>query len=913
MSARQFVKVLVVVVAGFFPFAVFGQGIQQSGSVTPNTATIWSSTGVVKGGVTATDSPLTTFGVTRENADAICVSSARQSAAGRNQLCFLASTTGPAKISLQNYGTAAPQNLQFVINGTPVTIPTGGSGFVQYTGSLASGHMPCFSGTAGLVADCGVGAVAGTQYGLAYYTAADAISSTIAGTNGQIPVAATGGAPVFRSLSGDIGSITSGGAVTITSVNGIPFNTTYTANGVLVANGSSAFTSITTANVGYCLLSQGLSSNPIWASCASGAGSAGGANTQVQFNNSTALGGSANLTWVSPTLTIGVAGSTTGKLTMAGDQSGTSNVTIQNPAIGSGYNFNLPATAGLAGQPMISAGGGTAPMTFGTLGIFGGGTNCNAASGTCLDNITGFSSTGFISRTGSGTYAFSLTIPVSSGGTGLASGNSGGILYYSGTGTLASTATLTQYGLVYGGGLGSSPVATAAGTNGQIPVAVTGGAPSFTTLSGDITTVTNAGVVTIANSAISNAKLANAAAYTLKGNFTGSSAAPQDSTMGALTNKASPAGGDYLLITDNAAGGQLKYATVSSVASAGSVASINSQTGAITFNAGITNSSTTFYADPAYSGFALQNCTIAVSAAASALTIALKDNGGNNPSSSSPCNVNFRNVTGTVGSTTALQVTSASSLVVSSGSTLGVTSSTAFRLWVVGFNDGGTFRLGVINCAISGGVFGLTEGIPASSTAEGGAGGADNAGVFYTGTAVLSKAYRILGFIEWGASGLTAGTWTTTNLVTVQAFGAGIKKPGDVVQRKFVTTSSATTTSSSTFQNTNVSTGSVALTSAANYWVGRAQADLFVNASNASAIGSVFRDSTNLNVQATGYAGSSTVIAAASWIFTDAPNTTGGNTYMVKLRNNDNVSSVTIAVATGGASYGTIQVEEIMR
>lgn len=42
--------------------------------------------------------------------------------------------------------------------------------------------------------------------------------------------------------------------------------------------------------------------------------------------------------------------------------------------------------------------------------VSSGGTNCSAASGTCLDNITGFASTGFLTRTGSGTYAFqSLT------------------------------------------------------------------------------------------------------------------------------------------------------------------------------------------------------------------------------------------------------------------------------------------------------------------------------------------------------------------------------------------------------------------------------------------------------------------------------------------------------------------------
>jgi hypothetical protein len=35
-----------------------------------------------------------------------------------------------------------------------------------------------------------------------------------------------------------------------------------------------------------------------------------------------------------------------------------------------------------------------------------GGTNCSVASGTCLDNITGFASTGFLKRTGAGTYSF---------------------------------------------------------------------------------------------------------------------------------------------------------------------------------------------------------------------------------------------------------------------------------------------------------------------------------------------------------------------------------------------------------------------------------------------------------------------------------------------------------------------------
>lgn len=47
----------------------------------------------------------------------------------------------------------------------------------------------------------------------------------------------------------------------------------------------------------------------------------------------------------------------------------------------------------------------------GQLSVLRGGTNCAAASGTCLDNITSFASTGYIKRTGAGAYSFSATVP----------------------------------------------------------------------------------------------------------------------------------------------------------------------------------------------------------------------------------------------------------------------------------------------------------------------------------------------------------------------------------------------------------------------------------------------------------------------------------------------------------------------
>lgn len=81
--------------------------------------------------------------------------------------------------------------------------------------------------------------------------------------------------------------------------------------------------------------------------------------------------------------------------------------------------------------------------------------------------------------------------------------------------------------------------------------------------------------------AVANAELDTMAAYTIKANATGSSAVPTDVSIPALTQKASPVANDKIMIADSAASDALKYATVSSIASAGSVSSLNGQTGAL--------------------------------------------------------------------------------------------------------------------------------------------------------------------------------------------------------------------------------------------------------------------------------------------------------------------------------------------
>jgi hypothetical protein len=138
--------------------------------------------------------------------------------------------------------------------------------------------------------------------------------------------------------------------------------------------------------------------------------------------------------------------------------------------------------------PVLSFSAGTTgftPSTATTGAITLAGTLATANGGT---NLTSFTSGGAVYATSTSALTTG-TLPVASGGTGLTSGTSGGILAYTATGTLASSGVLTQYGIVYGGGAGAAPAATAVGTAGQVLTSNGAGvAPTFQTASGGITT-----------------------------------------------------------------------------------------------------------------------------------------------------------------------------------------------------------------------------------------------------------------------------------------------------------------------------------------------------------------------------------------------------------------------------------------
>lgn len=193
------------------------------------------------------------------------------------------------------------------------------------------------------------------------------------------------------------------------------------------------------------------------------------------------------------------------------------------------------------------------------------------------------------------------------------------------------------------------------------------------------------------------------------------------------------------------------------------------------------------------SGIAV-NASIACSVGSSELTVALKGADGNDPSSSNTVILPFRSATAGTGTITARSVTAATSIVINSTATLGTTNSTAFSLWVVAFDDGGTIRLGVINCLSGTSIYPLQQQGIASSTTEDNSSDSEHA--FYTGTGVTLKPYIVLGRLIWNSGLATAGTWNAAPDVIVN-MAPGVKLPNDRVQLQ-ITTDSAVATGSTT-------------------------------------------------------------------------------------------------------------------
>lgn len=173
-------------------------------------------------------------------------------------------------------------------------------------------------------------------------------------------------------------------------------------------------------------------------------------------------------------------------------------------------------------------------------------------------------------------------------------------------------------------------------------------------------------------------------------------------------------------------------------------------------------------------GMSMINGILTAAVAGGALTIAIKTLAGNNPSALDPVHVVIRDATLANGGFSVLTLTAATSLVISSGSSLGMSNAVPFKIWIVGFNDGGTFRLAATGHLPGEPIRALlaTETL-ASATAEGGAGAADSRSTFYAGAGIASKPFAILGYFDYPAGLAAAGTWNIAP-TTIQLFRAGV-------------------------------------------------------------------------------------------------------------------------------------------
>lgn len=222
----------------------------------------------------------------------------------------------------------------------------------------------------------------------------------------------------------------------------------------------------------------------------------------------------------------------------------------------------------------------------------------------------------------------------------------------------------------------------------------------------------------------------------------------------------------------------------SSVVAAGAGAGVTYASGVFTISASPDNPG------------ASQNLAIEVVAnapVANALRIRLVQREGSTPTSTSPARVSFKvatpNAALSSGTYNVREVTADTSLTLSAGSSLGMAVNETGRVYVGAIDNGGTVELVAYNpksytstttSARVTQLFKPSEAATMTTTAEGGAGGADTACLAYSTAARTGVYFRRLGYFDVTMSA-TAGNWAN-NPTDVTLIGPGTPITGDVIQ-----------------------------------------------------------------------------------------------------------------------------------
>lgn len=394
--------------------------------------------------------------------------------------------------------------------------------------------------------------------------------------------------------------------------------------------------------------------------------------------------------------------------------------------------------------------------------------------------------------------------------------------------------------------------------SGTLPATVM---PAFT---GDVTNSAGSVATTISANVVGNTKLAQAGANTVKANGTGSTANLTDFSMPSCSS----------------AGNALQWLTNTGF-QCGSVAGTSAGWG-LTLTSNVFSVSTTA---PPYGFTAPVNLSLSASAAASALTInVLAADSGSTPSSSHPVLVPFRSTTLATGTTTWAAITGAVSLVIPSGATLGTSNNVPFRIWLFLEYDAGTPELVAATCSTATTIYPCASWETNRTTTTTISGLATAAGTPYGTTGVSNDVMRIIGYCDFASGLATVGSWASA-CTTLQPFGPGVKKPGDIIQTvapSFGTLTVVTFTTASP-ANSNI-TAAITPTSAINLIRYTVTSTDLISSDSVTASFQLLRGSTGIGVVGKSTSGSGSSTAANSFTFTgyDNPAATTAQTYVVK-------------------------------
>jgi len=535
-----------------------------------------------------------------------------------------------------------------------------------------------------------------------------------------------------------------------------------------------------------------------------------------------------------------------------------SSFTTNRVLIGNGTSAIQVSGVATAALPLVGN-GTTSPPGFAVLTVPGGGTNTTTLTAFGIPYGQGTSTIGI---TAAGTTAWPLV------GNGTAIAPAFAVLTVPGGGT--GTTILTAFGVLYGNGTSTVGISATGAT--ALPL-VSGGptaAPAYAVLSvsggGTNTTILTQNGIVFGNGTNTVGITAQGAAGTF---LAGNGGTPTFTTA----------------VSSFTTGFGLAGATI---ATTGLVAISTS-------------------APPAGLEMPI-NLGITCSVAGGALTISLVQNSLATATAANPILIPFRDSTLATGDIAWRQITGTLTYTTpTSGATFGSANSAPFRLYLVLFDGGGVPLPAIINCSsgTAGGssIYPLNEAIFGSSSAI--SGSATSLGTFYTnpGTTASSKPFRIVGVLDYGAGLATAGTYASTP-TTLQVFGPGNKKPGDILQTQmFFTTASFTALNTTTFTSSIV-LASITPTASPNLVeisVGGSLAQ-----SNATAQFSrmqIVRGATQVGpiISSQGILANSPVPISLQWI--DAPGTAAATTYTVQLASNQGSAIFPTNLQTASGAY----------